>query len=118
MMPAVDGDLEPRREPLERIEGEEPDLAVVVARRAAELGTATCAQVGVRLQHEVEDTVVEGEDHDRTDHDRQRGPDDADAQLGQMLRERHRVVGCLGDGSCLTRAATGESCVVGLTAIS
>ena len=54
-------------------------LAVLGVRQATELRAATLAQVLVGTQQEAEDGVVEREDHDRADDDRERGPDDADA---------------------------------------
>ncbi len=49
------------------------------------------AQVDVRLQQELEHLVVEGDDEHHADRDGERRSDDADAELGEMLRERHRV---------------------------
>ena len=51
------------------------------------------AEVLVRLEQEVEHLVVERDDEHHADGDGQRRPDDADAQLTEVLGERHRVAG-------------------------
>ena len=64
---------------------------------------------GVRLQHPAEHRVVEGDDDDRADHDRQAGADDAHAQLRQMLRQSHLVLSGIRLGGFRLASAHGPS---------
>ena len=83
---AVGGDRQPSGEAFQR--PDELQLAAVVPVLAH-------AQIGVGLAQELEHLVVGRQDDDDAHDDGEHGPDDASAQLGQVLRERHAVVGRL-----------------------
>ena len=104
--PAVGADREPRGEPLER--SDELQIA------ARDLGVVL-TQVDVRLPHEIQHLVVERQQHDDADHDGEQRADDASAQLRQVLRQRHPVigglhvrrVGCTGERELHSAASSG-----------
>ena len=111
--PAVAGDAQAGREPLDRIE-EEQRRIVRPGVEPAEVLALGEAQVDVRLQEEVEDLVVERHDEDGEQGDRQRRADDPDAQLPEVLGQGHDVVGRL-HGRPLAAASERRAHVVGVS---